>query len=181
MNKVETKTDNSFLEEKVYLRLSNLPKLESIKVLDCYAGKSIIWNEIKKRSKKQINIIGIDKKQYGVNLKGENLKYIPSINLNNFDVIDLDAYGIPYKQLKLIFDRKYKGILFITFIQSMFGSLPKQFLIDLGYKKAMIKKCPTLFYKNGIEKFKNWLAFNDIKAIKRLSYNNKHYIYCKIN
>ncbi len=179
MNKTSTKTDNSYLVYKVQLRLSSLPAKKNIKVLDCFAGQSLIWNSVQKQSNKNISIIGIDKKPFGTTLRGNNLKYLQSMDLNRFDVIDLDSYGIPYKQLKLIFDTGYTGTIFITFIQTMYGALPAKMLYEIGYKKEMIDKCSTLFYKNGLDKFKKWLAIQGIKKIKRISIGSKHYIHIR--
>jgi hypothetical protein len=91
-------------------------------------------------------------------------------------VIDADAYGVPYKQLKEIFKKKFKGILFVTYIQSMYGKLPSAMLYELGYTKTMLQKIPTIFNTNGIEKFKAWLSLYGIKNILRISYNRKHYL-----
>jgi hypothetical protein len=99
------------------------------------------------------------------------------MNLDKYDIIDLDAYGVPFRQLEVIFRKKYRGILFVTFIQNIFGALPVRMLTKIGYTKNMIKKCPTLFNRNGIEKFKQYLAINDIKKVIIINKNNKKYIY----
>ena len=177
MNRPQIKTDNSYLSSKINLRMNHLPDQKSIKVLDCFAGQSRIWKEIKRRSFKNINVIGIDRISYGSTLKGDNIKYLKGMNLNKYDIIDLDAYGVPFRQLEIIFRKKYKGILFITFIQSIFGSLPIRMLEKIGYTRKMIKKCPTIFNRNGIEKFKQYLAMNGIKKIIIINKNNKKYIY----
>ena len=106
MNNRQTKTNNSYLAEKINLRLRHLPNKKSIEVLDCFAGKSVIWNRIKSKSNYNINVIGIDKIKYGNNLNGDNVKYLKGMDLKRFDLIDLDAYGIPFKQLEIIFKKK---------------------------------------------------------------------------
>jgi hypothetical protein len=146
-------------------------------VLDCFAGRSRIWKEIKKKSSKNINVVGIDRISYGSTLRGDNVKYLKGMNLDKYDIIDLDAYGVPFRQLEVIFRKKYRGILFVTFIQNIFGALPVRMLTKIGYTKNMIKKCPTLFNRNGIEKFKQYLAINDIKKVIIINKNNKKYIY----
>lgn len=177
MNRPRIKTDNSYLNSKVNLRMNHLPNKKSIKVLDCFAGKSIIWKEIKRKSDKDINVIGIDKVSYGSTLRGDNIKYLKGMDLNKYDIIDLDAYGVPFRQLEIIFQKRYRGISFITFVQSIFGRLPVRMLEKIGYTREMIKKCPTLFNRNGIEKFKQYLAMNDIKKITIIEKNNKRYLY----
>ena len=94
MNSVQT--DNSFLETKVKLRIDNLPAGEC-RVLDCYTGTGKIWRTIKQKTKKKIIVLGLElKNQGGVYLQGDNRKFLGSMDLRKFNVIDLDAYGVPY-------------------------------------------------------------------------------------
>jgi len=174
------KTNNSFLQDKIDLRIENLPEKEKINVLDLFTGETIIWNKIKKTTKKDINVIGIDKKEYNnIYLKGDNLKFLPSLNLNSYDIIDLDSYGVPFLQLDFILNNTKGKIIFITFIQTMFGALPNKLLFFLGFNKRMIKLCPSLFNRNGFEKIKNYLSKKSVKKIQYKCYNNKYYICCK--
>ena len=151
---------------------------QSINILDLYGGEGKIWSEIKIRTGWNMNVLRMDLKpdRTGVYLKGDNLKFLSKINLNDFHVIDCDAYGVPYKQVKQIFQKNFKGIIFITYIQSMFGKLPTAMLNELGYTKTMIQKIPTLFNINGIEKFKAWLSLYGITVINIISFNRKHYL-----
>jgi len=175
MSKVQT--DNSFLFDKIMLRINNLPLKNEIYVLDCFAGEGKIWNYIKNKIKKKFYILSIDKKNFNkIYLKGDNLKYLKNLPLEKFDVIDFDAYGVPYNQLKIIFQKKINAVVFITFIQSLYGGLPINMLEEIGYNKNMIKKIPTLFFKNGLKKFKLFLAQNGVKKIKIRSFRNKHYL-----
>ncbi len=168
------KKDNSYLNSKIKIRLSNTPINHRIKVLDCYAGKSILWKSIAKQ--RDIELTRIDKKKIAGALIGDNKKYLKSLKLDKYDIIDLDAYGIPYEQLKIIFENKYKGIVFITFIQSVYGNINKRLLNDIGYTKTMLEKTQTLFTRNGVEKLKRWLGIKGVKSWQRISINNKNYI-----
>jgi len=172
-------TDNSFLGDKVALRLSMLPQKKSLHVCDAYHGAGTIWKNIQKEYNGKIEIIKIDKELKDENefiLLGDNIKFLSSLDLCKFDVIDLDAYGIPSTQLKIIFNSKFHGIIFITFIQSMFGSLPVDFLEALGYSKKMIEKCKTLFIKNGFDKLKSFLASFGITKITYRKHSRKIYL-----
>lgn len=170
------KTNNSYLGNKIELRSNNLPELPI--VLDCYGGEGLIWKGVEQKTGKKINRIGIDKNNYevGFYLPGDNLSYLETINLNKFNIIDLDAYGIPYKQLKILFKRKYKGIVFLTFIQSLYGQLPYGLLKDIGFTEEMITIIPTLFGKNGWNYFIEFLALNGVGSVTHRSYKNKHYV-----
>ena len=176
MNSVQT--DNSFLETKVKLRIDNLPAGDC-NVLDCYTGTGLIWRTIKERTQRRINVLGMDLKKFnGIYLQCDNLKFLASMDISKFNIIDLDAYGVPYDQLKIIFSRKLKQetIVFVTFIQSLYGRLPNEMLEELGYSLSMIKKCPAIFFRNGFEKFKQYLAIKGIGQIKHYSHKKKHYL-----
>lgn len=177
----EKKTDNSYTEEKVQLRLEtvNLIKKKEINVLEAYAGSGVIWDKVQKSTDKKINILKIELKdgKKGVYLKGDNAKFITLFDYDNFDIIDFDAYGVPYFQLKTIFKQNFKGYVHVTFIQSGMGRLPNGLLEDLGYTKEMIKKCSTLFSKNGMDKMCNFIANNGVKKIRGYFINRKNYFY----
>jgi hypothetical protein len=57
------------------------------------------------------------------------------------------------------------------------GTLPNKLLNELGYNESMIKKCRTLFSKNGLEKFKQFLAINGVKEICGYFIDRKNYFY----
>jgi len=171
----KVQTNNSYLQAKVDLRIDRIP--DKAEVLDCFRGESLIWGRIKHQTGKQINVLGIDKGNYrGTYLRGDNLKFLKAIDIHKFNVINLDAYGIPFKQLEILFERNYKGIVFITFIQSMFGQLPRKMLNLLGYTNEMINKIPSLFNHRGFEKFKQYLALRGIKKINYINIKNKYYV-----
>jgi hypothetical protein len=162
-------TNNSFLPEKIFLREFLLSKDKEVNVLDCYAGKGVIWKDIKKRY--NVNVVGIDKKEYGSAIFGDNIKALHSLNLNDFDYIDLDAYGIPFKQLEIVFNKKYNGVVFFTFIQSGMGTINGGLLEYLGFTKKMIKKCSTMFNKDGFSKFCSYLRIKG--GIEKIFYIKK--------
>ena len=125
------------------------------------------------------------RKECNPDLLGDNLKYLKNLDFSSYNVIDVDAYGIPIKQFKEIFANetlKAKTIIFFTFIQlkNNFGALPDEMLIDLGYSEAMIKKIPSVFKKAGFEKFCEWLAKNGITIIYYIKRIDKIYGYFKI-
>jgi len=174
-------TDNSHLAEKIVLREINLPGIDPIRVLDCYAGKGVIWSRIAHRNPAlNIRRLGIDVKGEDPGLlHGKAEKFLPSLNLDDFDVIDLDAYGVPYLALKEILPRSRGKIIFITFIQTVFGCLNKSFLCDLGYTPSMIKKCRSLFNSHGFVKLKSWLAGRGITEISYYEIGRKVYLCLK--
>jgi hypothetical protein len=179
------KTDNSFTKEKVLLRLEtvNMLKKNEINILEAYAGDGVIWDLVQQKTSKKLNILKIEKKdgKKGVYLKGDNQKFLPLFKFSNYDIIDLDAYGVPYSQLKLILEKEFKGFIHVTYIQSGMGCLPNQFLEEIGYTKPMIKKCRTLFNKNGLEKMLIFLNKYGVKAITGFFVERKNYFYINAN
>lgn len=189
---VQTKTRNSHMAMKVALRAAHLPKADPVRVLDCYAGEGVIWKAVEKKTGRKFEITAIDiekPKKRRVQLTGDNMKFIPSLDLSKFDVIDLDAYGFPGKQLEAIFEkyreRPFKAEVFVTFIKVGFhapgAGIPRLVLEACGYSKDMIKKCPTLFMRNALEKVKIFLAENGVSEINRRSTKDggaaKHYFH----
>lgn len=170
-DKKMTKTDNSHFVEKVKLRLENLPDKKIINVLEMYGGRKRLWRSVKKETEKNIKVLSIEKKQYpGVYLRGDNRKF--NIDFSIFDIIDIDAYGAPWGNLlRVLSEGKSGTMVFLTWIQSVLGMLPHDFLIEYGFSRQMITKCPTLFCKNGKEKLHAVLARHGVEMIK--SYSTK--------
>lgn len=173
--KEKVKTDNSYLADKVGLRVKHLPKRGTITVLDCYAGSGRIWRGVKRRTGREIRVLAMDKKNVGYHLPGDNSAWLESLDLSVFNIIDLDAYGVPYDQLKIIFNRGYRGIIFVTFIQSLWGIMPKGMLIDVGFSNEQIEKAPTLCNHRGWQYFMEWLSLHGVQKIYHRSHTRKHY------
>ena len=170
-----TKTDNSFFVDKIKLRINHLP--DDPIVLDCFAGSGLIWRYVAGITKKNIQRLPIEKKNIdSFHLPGDNLKYLSTLDLSQFNVIDLNAYGIPYKQLKIIFQSNFKGIIFVTFIQSVFGGVDFDMLVEYGFPKSMIKQSPSLFFKLGFDAFKQFLAKNGVQKIWLRESDGKRYL-----
>ena len=179
------KTDNHYTGDKVALRSRYIPqKLTELNVLDCYGGHGIIWRAVERKTGYKINRTAIDKRgdiDY-FHLHGDNEKILAGMNLNKFDVIDLDAYGVAYGQLKQVFKNTEKPtIIFVTMIQTMMGRIPSELLKEIGFSDVQIKKSPSLLGKRGWQYFLNWLAENGVKKIVHRSKNRKHYLVFGIN
>jgi hypothetical protein len=174
---VPIKTDNSYLRDKVDLRINHLPAGE-VRVLDCYSGKGLIWAAVKEVSGRKIHTLPIDqrKDKLDFHLHGDNLEYLETLDLAPFNVVDLDAYGVPFAQIDCLVRRKYKGVVFVTAIQSVMGNLPWGMLEKIGFTRAQIEKAPILFARRGWEFFLQYLAQIGVKKISHRSHNRKHYL-----
>jgi hypothetical protein len=180
--KEKIQTDNSCLEEKILLRLNSIetiPEKDFINVLECFRGDGVIWSEVAARTPRKIRTLRIDLKndKKGVYLQGNNLKYLGSMPLNGFDIIDLDAYGSPFNQLQIVFKRGYRGVVHCTFIQSGMGGVNHELLEFIGYSKKMVSKCPTLFSKNAFQKMCDYLQLHGIKTLQAVNIDRKHYFW----
>jgi len=182
MTSAETKTDNSYLQEKINLRAEYLPEKNPIYVLDCFAGSGLVWSGVTRKTGRTIKRLAMDQKNVsGFYLPGNNLAWLSKMDLSDFDVIDLDAYGIPFHQLEIVFNSSYSGHVFVTFIQSIYGGIPHGLLERIGFTRQMIAKCPTLFARRGWQYFLEYLASYGIKSIDCVSVGHKHYLHFIIN
>jgi hypothetical protein len=176
----KTNNDAAMLESKIQLRINSLPadKLE-IKVLEAFGGEGILWDAVKRRCpEKLIKVLAIDKNDYQrVQLQGDNVKWLYSLNLNEFDIIDLDAWGSPVKQLEILFSKKYKGIVHCTFISTKNFNPDKILSNSFGFNRKMVQKSPSLFCKHPYTAFINYLAINGVKKIQVCESTKKNYLW----
>jgi hypothetical protein len=180
MTSKKTNNDALLTDAKISLRIKSLPKNGSIRVLEAFGGEGVLWAAVKRRCpNRDIKILSIDKNKYKrVQLTGDNLKYLGSLNLQEFNIIDLDAWGSPVRQLEVLFNRGYKGIVHCTFIQSMYGALPKELLHANGYTDKMLAKISSIFLTNGLRKFYNYLSKRGgVKEVEIISHNRKNYLW----
>jgi hypothetical protein len=164
--RVAVKTDNSFFEEKVRLRADNLPPGEGpIRILDLYSGNGLLWAEVARRTPRPLEILRVDKApgKTGIYLQGDNRKF--PLDYRSFDIVDLDAYGAPFDILSRLLSCPPRWAIFITWIQSGMGQLPKGFLSALGYMPAMVRKIPALFNRRGQDKLFSWLALHGATSV----------------
>jgi len=174
------KTDNHFTADKIALRIGMLPDKEVVRVLDVFGGRGVIWRGIKRKTGRDIRVTSIDKRDdiSTMHLHGDNAKVIKGLDLSRFDVIDLDAYGIPADQLKTVFDSKFVGPVFVTAIQTMNGGMPKLILDSIG----LPKETPTsLSAKYGFHHLLTWIGMHGVKKIRCRSWHRKHYFGFVIN
>lgn len=174
---MKIQTDNSYLSEKVQLRIESLPKKDVVYVLECFAGDGLIWKEVKRITKRNIKILRIDQKEdkKGIYLKGDNLKFLQSMDLSRFDVVDLDAYGECFRQMEIIFAKKFSGIVHVTYTKHNMARINYTLLTSLGYSRKMIDKAPTLFAKNLETVLEQYLAKKGIKKITGYFFNQSHF------
>lgn len=188
---MKVKLDNAYTRDKIDLRINHLPAGAELTVLDCFAGDGIIWRGVERLSGRAMRVLPIDVRadvSSTFRLDGRNEDFLVSLDLRRFDVIDLDAYGVPYEQLRILFERKYIGTVFVTFIQVAMGKMPFSLLQDIGFSREMIDKSSTLFARRDRAwgYFCEWLALhgvNELHVRSKMegSRKRKYYIAFRLN
>ena len=102
MSRQSTKTDNKSIANKLFIRKEAIKNLKEIKVLDLFAGRNVLWNNIKTDKYFGIEI----EKNKGKNLNVDVRKVFDNLNLSAFNVIDCDSYGLPFDLMKKILTRQ---------------------------------------------------------------------------
>jgi hypothetical protein len=107
--------DNSAIDLKIEMRNRYLSP--NARVLDCFCGKGRIYQAVY-QGKVQF-YRGVDnQKIHSLVLCTvmDNIKYLASMDISEFNVFDLDAYGSPWKQMYLILKRSSQKeiMMFIT-------------------------------------------------------------------
>lgn len=151
MNPHSTKTDNFRIEDKIFLRKQGTKHLQSLFVLDLFAGENRLWKDFKKQRYYGVELV----KGKGKNLNANNLKVIPSLDLSKFNVIDVDSYGIPFQQITSLYKNptlQNGTVIFFTCISNQMSSLSRECLKMFGIQK-MYQKVKVVFNKNAFDYF----------------------------
>jgi len=155
---------------KIQLRLDHLPDKRSLKVLDAFAGHGSIWTKVRAaRPLVSFDVLSVEKRGY---LPGQvaidNVRLMRSLDLAKFDVIDLDGFGFPYRQLCEVFRQRPTGaVVYVTCPMGQAGltTLPFGIMESLGYTRAMLAKCRTLCLRGQWGKVKAWLALQGVTRL----------------
>lgn len=179
------KTDNHYLADKVMMRIKNSPwpNNRPLKVLDCFGGKGAVWSSVKKISGKSVERTPIDKRidLMQFHIHGDNSRILTELDLSDYDVIDLDAYGIPADQIDIVINSNFNGVVFVTAIQTMHGGLPHKIIDDLKFPESIKESAPSLVARRGWDYLKEWLFLMGVKKIIHRSKNRKHYFCFTVN
>ena len=104
------KTDNnpSALAAKVKLRLNVLAELNPARVLDCFCGTGQMFDNAWRQA---ASYTGCDERPWSPadpvsRFVVDNRRLLRALDLQRFNVFDLDAYGSPWEQMMIIADRR---------------------------------------------------------------------------
>ena len=161
-NHTYTDNDEANLGAKVDLRIEAVESLgepRHIHVLDAFHGDGVVWSLVKDQLPPGwiVQLYRADYENHAAGtLKVDNVRLLEVIDLNRFDLIDLDAYGYPDKQLRIIAARAPQIPVVMTTIWRAWGMVPNAVSRDLGFKfpKGYAK---TLVATVGEELWVAWL------------------------
>lgn len=128
------KTDNHNLKAKLDLRRSFLREYnpdKPLSVVDCFSGEEeAIWTQL--RSEFNVGAyLALDIKPKRNRLKLDSLRYLQTQNWTH-DVIDLDAYGSPWRHWHGVLKRGLDCTVFLTVGSTGFRSQQTEALQTLG-------------------------------------------------
>lgn len=132
------KEENSHLEEKAWLRYHTLSKIgkRRVTVLDAYAGSGQVWNRVQELLPDvEIMRLAVEKRKSVAEdgaIVGDNLKVLPTLDLASFDLIDLDAFGFPNKQIAICAERAPDVPIVATVIANHYAPTPYPVCDALG-------------------------------------------------
>ena len=146
------KADNSHSGPKIALRLALVDALKSkqVKVLDAYSGTGFLWKQVREaRPDVEFAMTNIEKKKNGRldAIHGDNVRIMPGLPLAEFDIIDLDAYGIPTAQLAIVAEHAPHVPVLVTCISASVGTVPYAMLEAVGI--------PSEWERDVVQVFKN--------------------------
>lgn len=99
------KTNNAKTSAKKDLRQGVLSQMKIARVLEVFCGAGEMYNSVWNGAE---SYLGIDKVKFFDKRKticGDAMKAVSTIDLSEFNVFDIDAYGSPYDVLCVILDR----------------------------------------------------------------------------
>lgn len=128
-----SKTDNHNLSAKLDLRralLSRFPSSEGFAVCDCFSGGEAIWTQLREEFAVR-NYLALDVKSKRGRLKLDSLRYLQNQKWEH-DVIDLDAYGAPWRHWFEVLKHGRACTVFLTIGNTMFKGQQSEALAALG-------------------------------------------------
>lgn len=97
------KTNNAKIDAKIELRKSI--DCKELSVLECFCGKGEMFDAVWKNAYHYEGIDIEEQNDKRIVHKGDCALILKKLNLDNFQVFDIDAYGSPYECLQIIFQK----------------------------------------------------------------------------
>lgn len=155
------KTDNAPIAAKQQIRLSILNKIKNPRVCEVFCGAGEMYKSVWHKAE---DYVGIDKRKFfdeRITICGDAEKAIRTINLNGYNIFDIDAYGSPYNILSYIVqNRTEKGELAFVLTDGSamdlrLGRVSKGLRELSGIKNHILKRASNIHDELIIEVIKN--------------------------
>lgn len=162
-----TVTDNSNLSLKVAFRIRHLPE-GKVSVLDCFAGEGLIWQKVAASTRVPVEVDSIEmaKGKGAPSFVGDNRKLLPVLDLRPYNVIDLDAYGTPYRQVVAILGNATRvpgTVIFYTLNRCVRAD--SALLVRHDFTPQMVMKAPILCSSWG---YRAWCQALAVAGVREL-------------
>ena len=181
MSQQPTKTDNKSIGNKIFIRKQAISGLSEINVLDLFGGNNVLWKNIH-----TARYFGVEKELgKGKNLVADSHKIFDSLDLSQFNVIDVDSYGISFDIYKKILTNpsvRNGTIIIYTATTNEFTKIQNDAKDEFGFR-SFYDKAPSLFNARAIEFFYEFLAkyrINEVTYYEVRDNFTKHYGYFQI-
>lgn len=159
---------NTHFATKRLLRRMATENLDQIRVLDLFAGENALWHNFDLARYYSVEKV----KGRGKNIYGDNMKFIPSLDLGQFNVIDLDSYGVPVPQLNSIFENetlKPGTVILFTLIFNGVFRMNKCFQEYYNLNRIS-KKCSVILHCTMKGLFYDFLYRNGVRRVTQATY-----------
>lgn len=107
------------------IRLIGKPQ---VSVLDAYAGEGHVWMRTQELIPDvEILRMAIEKRKSAAEqnaIVGDNMKVLPTLDLQQFDLIDLDAFGFPTEQIRICAEKAPNVPVVMTAIANHYAPTP---------------------------------------------------------
>lgn len=178
--RIDKKREGQF-DVKVNLRKYVLKSLNrKYKVLDCFHGNGLIWGEVAKSiDVEMVTGIEINNNLYSnfETIIGDNREVLKHINIDEYNIIDIDSYGNPFEQMNIIFRRSNKQkIIIYTYIVNKMSGVSKH----ITMLPDAVHICKTIMNEYERDCFDNYLYRHGIKKYNEIVIKRgteKHYGY----
>ena len=154
------KRESSHWDEKLHLRELAIQMTGKARpsVLDLFAARGALWGSLPHGE-----YLGIEKDKAkarpGV-LVGDNMKFLPTLDLAEFDIIDCDAFGIPDKQIDAISKNgtlRAGTVVVYTCIRQGNTPVPRELARHAGVE-GIAKRAPQILGRYAGEIFDHMLS-----------------------
>lgn len=148
-----TQRDHTHHGLKLAVRLHALDLTAShdpVRVLDAFAGQGRLWRDVAARSHRRIHTTAVDTRPDAPpgTIRADNRKVMAGADLDSFDVVDLDAYGVPGDQLAAASTAR-TPVVVVTCIKSGQPAVPHRVLTALGMPREWMHTAPTAVSRLG--------------------------------